>query len=81
MLLMVIFGGEAGVTTAGMLFIVLIIIAIVWSFAAGSRSLIGIGNTTALGYVHAVHEQIRAGGVFAMRGRVSWSSFNSPITG
>ena len=27
------------------------------SFAAGSRSLIGIGNTTALGYVHSVHEE------------------------
>ncbi len=50
-------------------------------FSAGSRSLTGIGNTSALGYVHAVHEQIGAGGVFAMRGRASWSSFTSPITG
>ncbi len=50
-------------------------------FSAVSRSLTGIGNTSALGYVHAVHEQIGAGGVFAMRGRASWSSFASPITG
>ncbi|MCX6701350.1 MAG: hypothetical protein NTV68_15760 [Methanomicrobiales archaeon] len=46
-------------------------------FSAGSRSLTGIGNTTALGYVHAVHEQIGAGGAFAINGRVRWSSFAS----
>ena len=45
------------------------------NFAAGSRSMIGIGNTTALGYVHSVHEETRAGGVFAMEGRMRWSSF------
>ncbi len=45
------------------------------SFAAGSRSLIGIGNTTALGYVHLMHEETRAGGLFAIDGRMRWSSF------
>jgi len=50
-------------------------------FSAGSRSLIGIGNTTALGYVHAVHEQIGAGGAFAINGRGRGSSFTSPVTG
>jgi hypothetical protein len=45
------------------------------SFAAGSRSMIGIGNTTALGYVHSVHEEVRTGGVFAMNGKVRWRSF------
>jgi len=50
-------------------------------FSAGSRSLTGIGNTSALGYVHALHEQTGAGGVFAIRGRAKWSSFTSPITG
>ena len=30
------------------------------SFAAGSRSLIGIGNTTALGYVHTTSEKVGA---------------------
>jgi len=49
------------------------------SFAAGSRSLNGIGNTTALGYVHAVHEQIGVGGTFAVNGKVRWSSFTSPV--
>ncbi len=44
---------------------------------ASSRSLVGIGNTSALGYVHAVHEETRAGGVFAMDGRMRWSSFAS----
>ena len=47
------------------------------SFATGSRSLIGIGNTTALGYVHAVHEDVRVGGAFVMDGWVRWSSFVS----
>jgi len=47
--------------------------------AAGSRSMIGIGNTSALGYVHSVHEETRAGGVFAMDGRTKWSSFTSSI--
>ncbi|MEI7434870.1 MAG: hypothetical protein WCJ93_11525 [Methanomicrobiales archaeon] len=46
-------------------------------FSAGSRSLTGIGNTSALGYVHAVHEQIGAGGAFGVNGRVRWSSFTS----
>ncbi len=36
------------------------------SFAAGSRSMIGIGNTTALGYVHALHENVRVDGDFEM---------------
>jgi len=47
------------------------------SFAAGSRSMIGIWNTTALGYVHAVHEEVRVGGAFAMTGRTKWYSFTS----
>jgi hypothetical protein len=51
------------------------------SFAAGSRSLAGIGDTSTLGYVHAVHEQIGAGGTFAINGRVRWFSFTSSITG
>ena len=46
---------------------------------ASSRSLVGIGNTSALGYVHAMHEETRAGGVFAMNGRMRWGSFVSTI--
>jgi len=46
--------------------------------SVGSRSLIGIGNTSALGYEHSVHEETRAGGVFAIDGRMRWSSFVSP---
>ena len=49
------------------------------SFAMGSRSLIGIGNTSALGYVHALHEDVRVGGGFAMDGRMRWSSFTSSV--
>jgi hypothetical protein len=45
------------------------------SFAAGSRSLIGIGNTTALGYVHTTSERVGAAGNFLVNGRVRWSSF------
>lgn len=48
-------------------------------FATGSRSLIGIGNTTALGYVHTIHEEASAGGVFAMNGRMRWCSFTSSL--
>ena len=51
------------------------------SFAVGSRSLTGIGDTSTLGYVHAVHEQIGAGGAFAINGRARWSSFTSPVSG
>jgi hypothetical protein len=47
------------------------------SFAAGSRSLIGIGNTTALGYVHTVNERVGVAGNFVVNGRVRWSSFTS----
>lgn len=49
------------------------------SFAAGSRSLIVIGNTTALGYVHTVNERIGAAGNFTVNGKVRWSSFTSSI--
>jgi len=49
------------------------------SFAAGSRSLIGIGNTTALGYVHTTSEHVGAAGNFAVNGRARWSSFISSI--
>ncbi|MCX6698524.1 MAG: hypothetical protein NTV68_01140, partial [Methanomicrobiales archaeon] len=45
------------------------------SFAAGSRSLIGIGNTSALGYVHTTSERVGAAGVFTMNGKVRWISF------
>ncbi len=48
-------------------------------FAAGSRSLIGIGNTTSLGYVHAISDRIGSAGNFTMNGQVKWSSFNPPI--
>jgi hypothetical protein len=47
--------------------------------AAGSRSMIGIGNTSQLGYVHSVNEETRAGGMFAMNGEVRWRSFTSSI--
>jgi hypothetical protein len=47
------------------------------SFAAGSRSLIGIGNTTALGYVHTTSEKVGAAGNFVVNGKVRWSSFAS----
>ncbi|MEI7433317.1 MAG: hypothetical protein WCJ93_03585 [Methanomicrobiales archaeon] len=49
------------------------------SFAAGSRSLIGIGNTTALGYVHSTSEKVGAAGNFVVNGRVRWSSFTTTI--
>jgi hypothetical protein len=49
------------------------------SFAAGSRSLIGIGNTTALGYVHTTSEMVGAVGSFMVNGKVRWSSFTSSI--
>ena len=47
------------------------------SFAAGSRSLIGIGNTTALGYVHTTSERVGVAGNFVVNGQVRWSSFVS----
>jgi hypothetical protein len=47
------------------------------SFAAGSRSLIGIGNTTALGYVHTTSEKVGAMGNFVVNGKVRWRSFVS----
>ena len=49
------------------------------SFAAGSRSLIGIGNTTAPGYVHSVSERLGVAGNFTVNGRARWSSFTEPI--
>jgi hypothetical protein len=48
-------------------------------FSAGSRSLTGIGNTSALGYSHAVSEKVRTAGRFMVNGRARWSAFNSPI--
>jgi len=45
------------------------------SFATGSRSLIGIGNTTALGYVHTTSEHVGAAGNFAVNGKMRWISF------
>ncbi len=47
------------------------------NFAAGSRSLTGIGNTTAPGYVHTTSEHVGAFGNFALNGEVRWSSFTS----
>jgi hypothetical protein len=47
--------------------------------SVGSRSLIGIGNTSALGYVHAVHEEARVFGNFAINGKMRWGSFTSSI--
>jgi len=49
------------------------------SFAAVSRSMIGIGNTTALGYVHTMNERVGAGGGFTVNGRMRWSSFVSSM--
>jgi hypothetical protein len=49
------------------------------SFAAGSRSLVGIGNTTGLGYVHTISEHVGAAGNFVVNGRVRWSSFTSSV--
>jgi len=46
------------------------------SLSSSSRSLIGIGNTSVLGYVHAVHEEVRTDGMFRMNGRVKWTSFS-----
>jgi hypothetical protein len=47
------------------------------SFAAGSRSMIGIGNTSALGYVHTTSERVGAAGNFVVNGNFKWSSFTS----
>ncbi len=49
------------------------------SFAAGSRSMIGIGNTTALGYVHTTSDKVGAGGVFSVNGKMRWISFISSL--
>ncbi|MCX6701346.1 MAG: hypothetical protein NTV68_15740, partial [Methanomicrobiales archaeon] len=49
------------------------------SFAAGSRSLIGIGNTTALGYVHTTSEHVGAAGNFTVNGKTRWTSFTSSV--
>ncbi|MCX6701197.1 MAG: hypothetical protein NTV68_14990 [Methanomicrobiales archaeon] len=45
------------------------------SFAAGSRSLIGIGNTTALGYVHTTSERVGVAGNFVVNDKMRWNSF------
>jgi hypothetical protein len=45
------------------------------SFAVGSRSLIGIGNTRALGYVHTTSEKVGAAGNFVVNGKMRWNSF------
>ena len=49
------------------------------SFAVGSRSLIGIGNTTALGYIHATSDKVGVAGNFVVNGRTRWSSFASSM--
>ena len=38
-------------------------------------SLSGIGNTTGLGYVNAVHESTIVGGAFELGGDIHWTSF------
>ena len=47
------------------------------SFAMGSRSLIGIGNVSALGYAHTTSDRVGAAGVFTVNGKVRWNSFTS----
>jgi hypothetical protein len=37
--------------------------------------LIGIGNTTALGYIHTTSENVGDFGTFEMNGKVRWGSF------
>jgi hypothetical protein len=49
------------------------------SFAAGSRSMIGIGNTAALGYVHSTSDKAGVVGNFTMNGKMKWSSFTSQL--
>jgi hypothetical protein len=46
--------------------------------SVGSRSMIGIGNTTALGYVHSTSERVGVAGNLSVNGKVRWSSFTSP---
>gem|GEM_PF-3866258 len=41
----------------------------------------GIGNTTELGYVNAVHESIKVGGKFDLGGEVRWTSFRATFKG
>ena len=45
------------------------------TFAVDGMSLSGIGNTTELGYVNAVHESITVGGAFELGGEIHWTSF------
>jgi hypothetical protein len=49
------------------------------SLSASAGSMAGIGNTSALGYLHSLHEVTRAGGVFSMNGTMRWNSFVSSI--
>jgi hypothetical protein len=46
---------------------------------ASSRSLVGIGNTSALWVCPIDSERVGAGGNFIMNGKVRWSSFVSTI--
>jgi hypothetical protein len=45
------------------------------SLDAGSFSRIGIGNTTALGYVHSTKEHVGVNGNFIVSGKMRWNSF------
>ena len=45
------------------------------TFTVDGMSLSGIGNTTELGYVNAVHESITVGGEFKLDGDIHWTSF------
>jgi hypothetical protein len=49
------------------------------SLNMGSRSLIGIGNTTALGYVHSTSEKVGTMGKFKVNGRMRWTSVASSV--
>jgi hypothetical protein len=45
------------------------------TFTVDGMSISGIGNTTELGYVNAVHESMTVGGQFELGGEVRWTSF------
>ena len=47
------------------------------SLDMGSLSRCGIGNTTALGYVHTTLEKVGVSGTFTINGKMRWGSFLS----
>ena len=46
------------------------------SFSFGARSLVGIGNTTEIGYVNSIGKDLMANGRFNIGEDVRWSSFS-----